>query len=88
MRARVFLRQSLFSAPPCASGGAAPGASESTGHVPQNAAILLGTVTDQSGFGLTFKADGYADERGRILSGPPRTLLIPSAKIDHVWVEE
>ena len=85
MRARIYLRQSLFSAPPAASPGATN--ADAAGHVPANAAILIGTLSDQSGFGLTIIADAYADERGRPLTGATRTLLIPSAKIDHVWIE-
>jgi hypothetical protein len=85
MRVRVFLRQSLFSLP----AGPAPGTFDdaAVGHVPVNAAILTGTLVDQSGFGLTLRVEGYTDERGRALTGPARTLIVPSAKIDHVWVE-
>jgi hypothetical protein len=85
MQARVFLRQSLFSAPPGPSASGAP--SDAAGHVPANAAILVGDLTEQTAFGVTITVSGWADERGRTLTGPARTLIVPAAKIDHIWIE-
>jgi hypothetical protein len=75
MRARVLLRQSLFVHP------------ADTGHVPKAAAVIHGDLRDTNAFGVLLRADAYLDEKGRALEGTPRTLLIPSAKIDHVWIE-
>lgn len=75
MRARVFLRQALFSM----SGDA--------GHVPPQTAVLRGTLKERDAFGVLVAVDGYEDERGKALQGPPRTLLVPATKIDHVWIE-
>lgn len=76
MRARVFLRQNLFSL----AGEAA--------HLPPAAAVLVGDLTAHDAFGVTLRVEAYEDEKGRRLQGTPRTLLIPVAKIDHVWIED
>lgn len=75
MRVHVYLRASLFTLP-----GAAR-------HVPDNAMVLVGTLTEQTGAGLLLQVESYLDERGRSLEGSARTLLVPGAKIDHVWVQ-
>lgn len=76
MRVRVFLRQSLFTL----SGDAQ--------HVPPTASILDGVLGEATPLGATLKVEKYFDERGRPVEGAPRTLVIPAAKIDHVWVQE
>ena len=73
MRVRVFLRQPLFTLPEAE-------------HVPAASYILEGTLGAESQLGPTLKVDVYLDERGRTLSGKPTTLVVPSAKIDHVLV--
>lgn len=75
MRARVLLRQSLFVHPTEAA------------HVPKTAVVLHGDLRETNAFGVLLRADAYLDEKGRALEGAPCTLLIPSAKIDHVWIE-
>ncbi|MFZ5482420.1 MAG: hypothetical protein ACOZNI_37000 [Myxococcota bacterium] len=75
MRVHVYLRQSLFVLPGDA------------GHIPANAAILVGTLVEQGPLGVTVKADTFKDEKGRPLQGGARTLIVPAAKIDHVWIE-
>ena len=77
MRVRVYLRQTLF---------ALPGADA---HVPHTAMVLDAQLVDQTTAGLTLKVDGYYDERGRKLEGAvakARTLILPSAKVDHLLV--
>ena len=74
MRVCVYLRQSLFSLPAAA------------GHVPAGATVLDGELVSEGPVGVTVRVRAFADERGRALEGAPCTLLIPSAKIDHVRV--
>lgn len=75
MRARVYLRQNLFSL------------AGEAGHLPTACAIVAGELVAHDAFGAHLRADTYEDEKGRKLQGAPRTLLIPVAKIDHVWID-
>lgn len=75
MRARVYLRQNLFTL------------SGEAGHLPTSCAIVAGELLAHDAFGVRLRADTYEDEKGRKLPGSPRTLLVPVAKIDHVWIE-
>lgn len=75
MRVRVFLRQPLFVLPGDA-------------HVPPAAMILVGNLGEETPGGvLHLRAEVYLDEKGRLLEGEPRRLLVPVAKIDHMLVE-
>lgn len=76
MRVRVFLRQPLFTL---------PGGGE---HVPPTAFILVGTLGEATALGVSVQVEQYFDERGRALDGLSRSLIVPGAKIDHVWVLE
>ncbi|MDP2316027.1 MAG: hypothetical protein Q8P41_24230 [Pseudomonadota bacterium] len=76
MRVRIFLRQSLFTL---------PGEGQ---HVPPTASILDGTLGEATPLGVAIKVERFLDERGRPVEGKPCTLIIPGAKIDHVWVQE
>ncbi len=71
---RVLLRTELFS-----TGG--PDA-----HVPPGVAIVDGRVRSHTGAGLVVEVQGVFDAGGRRLDAPPCTLLLPTAKIDHVLV--
>lgn len=53
-------------------------------HVPSDAVIMDGRVTDRVGGGLIVSVDTYADGTGRPLEGAPRNLYLPASKIDHV----
>ncbi len=74
MRVRIFLNRPLFTL-------------TTDGHVPRNIGVILGSLTEQGSGGYTVDADGYLDEAGRTLEGKPRTLIIPTTKVDHVLVE-
>ncbi len=76
MRARVFLRQNLFSLP----GEAA--------HVPPGAAVLDGTLLRESEAGVAVRVTRWMDDRGRELAGAPRTLVVPATKLDHILLLE
>jgi hypothetical protein len=90
MRARVLLRQSLFvpsASAPAAGLVSSPAREADPPHVPLAAVVLHGEIRSHDAFGVLLRADTYADDKGRALAGAPRTLLIPAAKIDHVWIE-
>ena len=76
MRVRIFLRQPLFTL---------PGEGE---HVPPTASILDGVLGEATPLGAAIKVDRFLDERGRPLEAKPCALIVPAAKIDHVWVQE
>jgi hypothetical protein len=76
MRVRVYLRQPLFSLP------------DAAGHAPATAVVLGAELLEQSPGGLKVRVSSWFDEKGRTLQGEPRTLLLPAAKVDHVWIEE
>jgi hypothetical protein len=67
----VFLRQPLFTI---------------AGHVPRGAVVVEGIVQETTGFGLTLHIESYMDESGKPLAGEGVTVMLPSAKIDHVLV--
>lgn len=71
MRVRVFLRQPFFTLP---------------GHVPKGVMVVEGVVQETTGFGMTLHIDTFLDESGKPLAGEGATLIVPSAKIDHVLV--
>ena len=72
---RVYLRAPLFTL-------------KRDGHVPAGAVILTGTLHDTSGGGLELSVSAYAGDQGQPLDGPPRRLLVPGAKVDHVELLE
>lgn len=74
MRVRIFLNRPLFTL-------------TTDGHVPRNIGVILGELTEQGAGGYTITAESYLDEAGRPLEGKPRTLIIPTSKVDHVLVE-
>jgi hypothetical protein len=74
MRARVFLRQPLFTFP------------GSHGHVPANAVVLDGVCTPVEGIGLKVEVSDYFDEKGRKLEGKSTVLLVSAAKLDHLLI--
>jgi len=74
MRARIFLRQPLFTLP-----GAGP-------HVPPAAMVLDATCTPVEGLGLRVEAWAWFDEKGRELTAASAVLILPAAKIDHLQV--
>ena len=71
----VFLRAPLF-------------APRQGNVAPARAMILTGSLLDEgpSG-GLTVSVQTWADQDGKALSAPPRTLFLPYAKIDHAALE-
>lgn len=72
MRARVFLRQPLFSF---------PGAQA---HVPSAAVVLEGEVNPVEGIGLKVEITHCLDEKGRPLTVTPLTVLVPLDKVDNL----
>lgn len=72
MRARVYLRQPLFTYP------------GSQGHVPAATMVIEGECAPAEGIGLRVDVTAYYDEKGRTLEGKPRTLILASAKLDHL----
>lgn len=71
----VFLRAPLF-AP--REGTAAPA----------RAMVLTGALLDEGPTGgLTVSVQTWADQDGKVLSGPPRTIFLPYSKIDHAALE-
>jgi hypothetical protein len=74
MRARLYLRQSLFSFP------------GEAGHVPAGAAVLEGELLEEGAGGLRIRVQAWFDERGRSLEAAPATLIVPSAKLDHALI--
>lgn len=71
MRVRVFLRSPLFTF---------------AGHVPRNASVVEGLVTEAQELGYTVAVESFADDRGRPLEGAAVKLVLPREKIDHVLV--
>ena len=55
---------------------------------PARAMVLTGALLEEglSG-GLTISVQTWADQDGKVLSAPPRTLFVPYAKIDHAALE-
>ena len=76
MRVRVYLRQSLFSL------------EGEAGHVPARAMVLVGKLLQETEGSLHIQVDTWCDEKGRALEDPPRTLIIPLAKVDNAWIVE
>lgn len=73
-RVRVFLRTELF-----AVGG-------ELAVVPDNAAIVEGTVRESTAGGFLLDVELWRRGDGRLLQGPPATIFLPGAKIDYALV--
>jgi hypothetical protein len=72
MRARVYLRQPLFTYP------------GSQGHVPAGTMVIEGECAPAEGIGLRVDVTTYFDEKGRKLEGTSRTLIVAAGKLDHL----
>lgn len=53
-------------------------------HVPSDAVIMDGRVTDRVGGGVIVAVESYSDGYGRPLEGAARNLYLPASKIDHI----
>jgi hypothetical protein len=71
-RVTIFMRTALFTY------------SYEPRHVPVGVTVLEGDVPSQEGGALTVKVTRMLDDRGRVLSETPVTLIVPWSKIDHL----
>lgn len=74
-RVTIYLRTALFT-----FGGEA-------GHIPFGATVIVGTLDEQGGSGLTVTTAKILDERGRTVSEAVLKLLVPWSKVDHVRLD-
>ena len=70
MSVRLFLQQPLYS--------------QKGEHPPTAAMVLEGVRSELNAFRLRFQVQKWFDDKGKELTGGPRDLLIPAAKVDHV----